>query len=408
MAATSPTGSDMDPAKMRLLKDALYDACLTSGETLFSQDDLLELGITGDITVLSSLIQQLMTEKLLIVTNRQGGGILWKWRSAADAEKYRHLTREQAMVYEMIDEAGADGIWSRTLKARLGMHDSVLKGHLKWLESKVYIKDMKSVEHPNKKMYIKASLRPSEKATGGPWYTDGNLDEAFISELLKVIFDFITRQSTYRSVQVVPAAARREKQPKKGILKGDAASLGGGGSSSKGKKRGADDMSNDDARPAAAAAAAASKPPRREPKRTQLLPLPAGYSAYPTTRQIAELISTSGITSNTTLSIADVQQLVDVLVFDGLVEPVRVGKVNGYRTVRPAAVDPTPLTALMRQDHGVDEDMLELQAGDMGAGPLSNGLTEAPCGNCPVFDLCEEGGPVGPGNCVYFQRWLGD
>lgn len=396
MTSASPSGPDMEPAKLAVLKDALYDQCVASGDetTLFAQEDLLGMGVTDNVHVLVTIIQHLINEKLLIVVNRQGGGYLWKWRSAADAEKYRHLNREQSMVYEMIEDAGADGIWSRTLKARLGMHDSVLKQHLKFLESKSYIKDMKSVEHPNKKMYIKASLRPSDKATGGPWYTDSNLDEAFISELLKVIFDFITRQSTYRSVHVGP---RKDKQPKKGILKGEPMSAG------KGKKRSAEDMSADDP----ALSATRDKPIKsvRGPKRTQLLPLPAGYNGYPTTRQIAELISTSGITSNTTLTIADVQQLVDVLVYDGLVEPVRVGKNQGYRTVRPVAVDPTPLTALMRD--GADDDVAELQAGDMGAGPLSNGVTEAPCGRCPVFELCEEGGPVSPASCVYFERWLG-
>ena len=33
-----------------------------------------------------------------------------------------------------IDEAGADGIWSRTIKNRCKMHDTVLKQCLKWLE----------------------------------------------------------------------------------------------------------------------------------------------------------------------------------------------------------------------------------------------------------------------------------
>ncbi|KAJ0122560.1 dna-directed rna polymerase iii subunit rpc6 [Diaporthe amygdali] len=397
MAAVSPSGSDADPAKLSVLKDALYESCQHNGDEtrLFSQEDLLSLGVTDDANTLLRVLQALINDRLLISVARQGGGYLWKWRSAADAAKYRALNREQSMVYEMIDDAGADGIWSRTLKARLQMHDSVLKAHLKFLESKGYIKDMKSVEHPNKKMYIKSSLRPSEKATGGPWYTDSNLDEAFISELLKVIFDFITRQSTYRSVHSV----HKEKQPKKGVLKGDKEAA-----VAKGKKRAAEDISGDDPQPAPAPR---EKHRHREPKRTQLLPLPAGYNAYPTVRQIAELISASGITNNTTLGIADVQQLVDVLVADGLVEPVRVGKVKGYRTVRAAKVDPTPLTALMR-DHSMDEDVMELQAQDMGAGPMSNGLTDAPCGRCPVFDLCEEGGPVNPGNCVYFQRWLGD
>lgn len=402
MAAVSPSGSDPDPSKLTVLKDALYDQCVQNGDEshLFSQEELLSLGVTEDTGTLMRVLQALINDRLLILVARQGGGICWKWRAAEDAAKYKGLNREQSMVYELVDAAGGDGIWTRTLKARLQMHDSVLKQHLKFLESKAYIKDMKSVEHPNKKMYIKASLRPSDRATGGPWYTDSNLDEAFISELLKVIFDFITRQSTYRSVH----GGHKEKQPKKGILKGDRDAVAGG---AKGRKRTAEDMSTDDKPQPPAQAQQAREKQHREPRRTQLLPLPAGYNSYPTVRQIAELISTSGITNNTTLGISDVQQLVDVLVYDGLVEPIRVGKVRGYRTVRAARVDPTPLTALMR-DHSMDEDMLELQAQDMGAGPMSNGLTEAPCGRCPVFDLCEEGGPVNPGNCVYFQRWLGD
>ena len=35
-----------------------------------------------------------------------------------------------------------------------------------------------------------------------------------------------------------------------------------------------------------------------------------------------------------------------------------------------------------------------------------NGLTESPCGRCPVADIYEEGGPVNARNCEYFQEWL--
>ena len=34
------------------------------------------------------------------------------------------------------------------------------------------------------------------------------------------------------------------------------------------------------------------------------------------------------------------------------------------------------------------------------------GWSEAPCGSCPVFDFCKEGGPVGPGGCEYYGEWL--
>ncbi len=73
----------------------------------------------------------------------------------------------------MIDEAGEEGIWTKTIKQRLNLHDAVFRSASKYLESRNMIADMKSVEHPTRKMYIKSSLRPSDRATGGPWYTDG-------------------------------------------------------------------------------------------------------------------------------------------------------------------------------------------------------------------------------------------
>ena len=37
---------------------------------------------------------------------------------------------------------------------------------------------------------------------------------------------------------------------------------------------------------------------------------------------------------------------------------------------------------------------------------LSLGWTQAPCGNCPVFDFCKDKGPVNPKECHYFEGWL--
>src|ERR1700752_4717523 len=99
------------------------------------------------------------------------------------------------MVYTLVDEAGAEGIWSKTIKNRSGLHDSAMRAAIKTLETKRLITDMKSVEHLNRKMYIKASLTPSEKATGGPWYTDGELDEEFIESIQKVLYSHIFAKS---------------------------------------------------------------------------------------------------------------------------------------------------------------------------------------------------------------------
>ncbi|GAO19008.1 hypothetical protein UVI_02036400 [Ustilaginoidea virens] len=308
--------------------------------------------------------------------------------NARNAPRYKQCsTDEQVMVYSLIDDSGGDGIWSQTLQKRLNMHDSVLKNALKQLQAKGLIAPFKNVEHPNKKMYIKASIRPSERATGGPWYTDQNLDEAFIEDLQRVVFDFVKRSSAYVSTH----SGSRTQAPKKGVVKGAVK----GAAVDKGRKRDADEMSRPPAK--APRTSAGAPPPPPPPRRgAALLPLPAGYVGYPTVRDIARLLSSSGITNNTILSEDDVKKLVDVLVWDNLVEPVKVAGKLGYRVARVAKQSTESWAG--REDP---------TGRDAGPEPYVSPYTEAPCGKCPVFELCEEGGPVGPSNCEYFKRWLG-
>lgn len=290
-------------------------------------------------------------------------------------------TDEQRLVYGLIDEAGGDGIWTKTIMGRLGMNDAVMKTALKQLQTKGLIAPFKNVEHPNKKMYIKSSMRPSERATGGPWFTDQMLDEAFIEELQRVVFDYVKQESTYTPKK----GEMRAQVPKKGYVNGSSS-----------KKRTAGEMSDDTNSAAAAVAAPVSDPVRP----IAVLPYPAGYNTYPTVRDIARFISQSGITTETILGEEDVQKLVDVLIYDGLVEAVRVGGRSGFRVSRTAQQSGETWAGRGGQDDGTGVER--------GApAPWTNGYTEAPCGRCPVFDLCEEGGPVSASNCQYFQQWLG-
>jgi DNA-directed RNA polymerase III subunit RPC6 len=256
---------------------------------------------------------------------------------------------------------------------------------------------MKNVEHPNKKMYIKATLRPSERATGGPWFTEGELDTAFITELEGIVFEYIKTKSAYRGSQpnLASSAGGATKAPKKGTVTA-------GDLTARGTKRAATEISNDDTTPSTSAT---PKPTTSNPKtnRAVFLPMPAGYKHYPTVAEIAKFIHETGITNNTTLGQADIQQLVDVLMYDGLIEPVRVGRRRGYRVTRAMKQDTVPFHKRQKEREagvGLDQPLVP------GAEPLSNGLTEAPCGRCPVYEICEEGGPVSPSKCVYFLQWL--
>ena len=317
--------------------------------------------------------------------------IVGKGNVLTTLHRYTSLPNDETvMVYSIIDEAGADGIWNRTIKNKLNMHEAVVKNCIKFLETKGYIASMKNVEHPNKKMYIKATLRPSERATGGPWFTEGELDTAFIAELEGIVFEYIKTKSAYRGSHSQPTTPGTTKLPKRGTV------TAGESTTSRGTKRAATDISTDDAS-TPAPTRGGSKP------RAVFLPMPAGYKHYPTVAEIAKFIHDTGITNNTTLGEADIQQLIDVLTYDGLIEGVRVGRRRGYRVTRAMKQDTVPFHKRQKEREagvGLDQPLVP------GAEPLSNGLTEAPCGRCPVFELCEEGGPVSPSNCVYFLQWL--
>ncbi|PHH55880.1 DNA-directed RNA polymerase III subunit RPC6 [Ceratocystis fimbriata CBS 114723] len=400
--AADVKAEDEATSKVTIYKELLYDSMQANGtaERLYNQVDLQELKAIPDPNILTLLqvVQELVNDKLLVPCTGRDGGLAWKWRDAREAEKYKQCTTpEQKMVYQMIDDSGSDGVWSQTAQKRLGMHENIFKLAIKQLLGKGLIAQFKSVENPNKKMFIKASIRPSEKATGGPWYTDQYLDEAFIEDLERVIYDFVKQRSAYRS-RGGPSTGSRTLQPKKGIIKGGekvarkrtANEISTGDNSDMPPKPAAIDLADNAQAPTAVATIAA-------PRKDVLLPLPAGYMGYPTVRDIARILSQSGITTNTILSEEDVQKLVDVLEFDGLIERIKVGTKIGYRTVRAVkqsfdqwAVPTEP----GKQEKGIPDQ-------------YSTPFNEVPCGRCPVFDLCEEGGPVAPSNCEYFKKWLG-
>lgn len=370
-------------------------------------------------------------------------------------------------MYDQIVQSHADGVWLRTIHQKTGLHDHTITTAIKRLEAKHLIKSLRSVEAKNKRMYIKATVAPSERATGGVWFTDQDLDVAFIDLLYKVVLKYVTDESTYRSSSSSGsgsgAADGRTKAPRKGVVRGGVGSgasgdaggpstdaAGGGGN----RKRKATDLDSATATSARQHSTSSTQHHRSQAGYT-LLPLPAGYTGYPTVRQIAQFIARTGITTNTTLSVADVQQLVDVLVWDGKLEKVRIKPAPAPQTAAPHSSVPLaagggrrgamPATPTGQSTASTAASAVEqfgyravlaavaprgVVGGPGKAVPLvsavagvpaaadseqqqdqawarSNGLTEVPCGRCPVFDECEVGGPVSPIGCVYFAEWLG-
>ena len=221
------------------------------------------------------------------------------------------------------------------------------------------ISNMKSVEHPARKMFIKSSLRPSERATGGPWYTDGELDDEFVAQIMNILFNYIRKKTFYHSSS---GAVKKPKKTKK-LTTEEAKALRDKGLGPRVKTEEIEDA--------------------RTAKKRELdryLPMPAGYQGYATLDEMTLYIDKENFTDQI-LTANDIQLALDIMCYDDRIEKIIDGGGDGvaYKALRKGLGDPDDIGSV---------------------------ITEAPCGRCPVFDLCEEGGPVGPSNCEYFDDWL--
>ncbi|KAI9772347.1 MAG: 34-kDa subunit of RNA polymerase III (C) [Candelina submexicana] len=331
------------------LQHALYSRCAQGpANALYYQDDLLEFDVIpgNSISTLLQCVQGLMNDGLLKV-HTHDGLMAWKVVKPEDAAREKSLSQEETMILSHIRDTQREGIWTTTLRRRVNLHLSIVTRCLRTLESKNFIKAIKNVKYPARKIYILASLNPSEDVTGGPWFTDGELDTNFIDYLADWVQQYITARSwVQRPAIMVPKKAK---------------------------------MNKTDAEKARARALEPYK--HLSSSKEDLLPLPPGFRDYPEVKELTKWINKSGVAS-VTLAEVDVTQLLDVMGYDGRIDKVFTGSLGGpgYRTRRQAHPKP------------------EEYAG--------TGLTESPCGVCPVFNLCEEGGPVSASNCKYFEEWL--
>jgi len=79
------------------------------------------------------------------------------------------------------------------------MHESIVSNAVKHLQSVHYVTELRNVANSNRRMYIKVGVKQSERSTGGPWYTDGELDEAFVEVIADTLWQRILDDSVQMS-----------------------------------------------------------------------------------------------------------------------------------------------------------------------------------------------------------------
>ncbi|KAM3424847.1 DNA-directed RNA polymerase III subunit RPC6 [Cercospora zeina] len=379
--------------------EELYQAVMSKskddkgGFTLtFTQEQLLEIAppSVAEKTDLLPIVKYL-TGRSLFRTLKSDKGLGWSIRPREAAKAIAALDKDEKMIYEIIEASHTTGIWIKQIKAKMGgLAQPLVTKYMKNLESQRLIKTVKSVKAPAQRVYMLYHLVPSEDVTGNSFFDAGDLDESFRDELLNLIIFWIRANSW---AEAEKKRHRKDKSSKKDAASKDDAIVIDDANEGAGqkRKRPAHDTDIEDL---------SVKPPQyqRTHKFDPETDFPqlahcAGVHHYPTTEDVHQFIISSDAikaTKSASLTVQEVQGCLDVLIWDDKLEKLwnSDGGSWGYRTKRGVT---------FRQPG---------QAFDIEEQAEGTGLTQAPCGRCPVFDVCKQGGPINPQTCVYFDRWL--
>ncbi|CCK71845.1 DNA-directed RNA polymerase III subunit C34 KNAG_0I00540 [Huiozyma naganishii CBS 8797] len=162
---------------------------------MYTQKELQTLlPLVKSLGDLMMIVQELLDHNLIKLV-KQNNELKFQAVDASEAAKKTAMSSEESLVYSYIEASGREGIWSKTIKARTNLHQHVVLKCLKSLESQRYVKSVKSVKYPTRKIYMLYNLQPSVEVTGGPWFTEGELDVEFINSLLTIVWRFVAENT---------------------------------------------------------------------------------------------------------------------------------------------------------------------------------------------------------------------
>ncbi|CAE7201541.1 unnamed protein product [Rhizoctonia solani] len=234
----------------------VYQACSQAEDGMLRQKDL-EKAITIKGGDMAAAVNGLLKKSLLKIMKDSKGVLSYKAVDKADAKVVGLMDADESIVYKKIQEAKNEGIWTKHLKST-ELHQVVITRALKSLEKKGLVKSIKSVKHPTRKIYILANLQPSVEVSGGPWYSNSEFETEFVKTLCDACLNFIEKRS-------YPVHKSSSKLSPRALF-------------------------------------------------------PTSQSSrYPTAANVLEFLKSSNIT-DTPLEISHVESLLQVLVYDGLVE----------------------------------------------------------------------------------------
>ncbi|EJD52044.1 hypothetical protein AURDEDRAFT_111548 [Auricularia subglabra TFB-10046 SS5] len=179
--------------QLNALEKKIHSECASKSNKIISQKEVDAL--SSDPKARMDALNFLLKAGMIVALTDKNGTVSYRAVTKKELDVKKEISGDENLVLQAIQAAKNDGIWTKHLKSKTDLHQTIITRCLKSLEQKGLIKPIKSVKYPTRRLYILSHLEPSVEVTGGPWYTDHELDTEFIRMLLAACLRFISDRS---------------------------------------------------------------------------------------------------------------------------------------------------------------------------------------------------------------------
>ncbi|CAG9538017.1 unnamed protein product [Cercopithifilaria johnstoni] len=182
-------------------------AVLASNEDGLNSEDLMKQTAGMDVKARGEAVNALLSSgKVEMLPGHTPGAFILRLRKGT---QIADATREEQLIYSLIEESGKKGIWIRDIRDRTGLSQTQMRKVLKVLEQRKLVKSIKAVG-TIKKCYMLYDIVADESLTGGTFYSDQQLDSQFVETLAHICVAMLQskRKFSEDNHKNDPAAAR--------------------------------------------------------------------------------------------------------------------------------------------------------------------------------------------------------
>ncbi|GAM26056.1 hypothetical protein SAMD00019534_092310 [Acytostelium subglobosum LB1] len=176
------------------LEEKFLDLC-TRNPNGVSQSKL-ETELQHPIDQVLLVINKLVKEgRLIYIQNADGSSMYKEVTNQEDQLKFRGLTSDDMLVYQLIEQSKDKGTWTKELRLQSNLQQTQITKIIKLLEGRKLIKAVKTINAGRKKVYMAFNVEPAREVTGGSLYSgEQSMDHELIEAMKLSISSFISNK----------------------------------------------------------------------------------------------------------------------------------------------------------------------------------------------------------------------